>query len=124
MSNARVVLKAGGKLQICIDFKDLYKACPNDCFPLPSIKQLVDSTLEHKLLNFVYAYLGYYQVLLYLEDVEKTSFSNIHLKLLSFVIAWKKGLHHFSTFEMNQLSVTTIPLRLCTSLRVLRVAFS
>ena len=34
VSNVVVVPKAGGKLRMCIDFMDLNKACPKDCFPL------------------------------------------------------------------------------------------
>ncbi|MGV7264174.1 reverse transcriptase family protein, partial [Mycobacterium kansasii] len=66
--------KAGGKLRMCVDFRDLNKACPKDCFPLPSIDRLVDSTSEHEILSFVDAYSGYHQVLMHPEDVEKTSF--------------------------------------------------
>ena len=74
MSNAVVVSKVGGKLQMCIDFRNLNKACPKDCFPLLLIDRLMDSTSEHELLSFIDAYLGYHQVLIHLEDAEKTSF--------------------------------------------------
>lgn len=30
--------------QICVDYTDFNKACPNDPFPLPHISQLVDET--------------------------------------------------------------------------------
>ena len=35
------------KWRMCVDFKDLYKACPKDSYPLPRIDQLVDSTVGH-----------------------------------------------------------------------------
>ena len=41
-----VVPKKGGKERMCVDFTNLNKACPQDPFPLPRIKQIVDSTLS------------------------------------------------------------------------------
>ena len=39
VSNPVLVKKANGKWRVCIDFSDLNKACPKDCFPLPRIDQ-------------------------------------------------------------------------------------
>ena len=44
LANVVLVRKANGKWRICVDYTDLNKACPKDCFPLPGIDQLVDST--------------------------------------------------------------------------------
>ena len=55
-------------------FIDLNKACPKDSFPLPRIDQLVDSTVEHKLLSFMDAFFGYNQVMMDEEDQEKIVF--------------------------------------------------
>jgi hypothetical protein len=44
LANPVVVPKANGKLQMCIDYTSLNKACPKDPFPLPRIDQIVDST--------------------------------------------------------------------------------
>ena len=57
-----------------MDFIDLNNACPKDSFPLPRIDQLVDSTIGHKLLTFMDAFLGYNQILMKEEDQEKTAF--------------------------------------------------
>ena len=35
--------KKDGKVRICIDFRDLNKACLKDDFPLPNINVIVDS---------------------------------------------------------------------------------
>ncbi|KAL0373493.1 UNVERIFIED_CONTAM: Retrovirus-related Pol polyprotein from transposon gypsy [Sesamum radiatum] len=53
---------------------DLNKACPKDPFPLPWIDVLVDSTSGCEMLSFLYAYQGYNQIPLALEDQEKVSF--------------------------------------------------
>ncbi|KAL0313192.1 UNVERIFIED_CONTAM: Transposon Ty3-G Gag-Pol polyprotein [Sesamum radiatum] len=44
LSNVVLVPKSRGKWRMCIDFRDLNKACPKDFYPLPRIDQLVDST--------------------------------------------------------------------------------
>ena len=57
-----------------MDFTDLNKACPKDSYPLPRIDQLVDSTVGHRLLNFMDAFTGYNQIRMDETDQEKTSF--------------------------------------------------
>ena len=35
LANIVLVKKLNGKWQVCTDFSNLNRACPNDCFPLP-----------------------------------------------------------------------------------------
>ncbi|XP_073152241.1 uncharacterized protein [Henckelia pumila] len=56
LSNVVLVPKSSGKWSMCVDFRDLNKACPKDCYPLPRIDQLVDSTSGNELLCFLDAY--------------------------------------------------------------------
>ncbi|KAI3757692.1 hypothetical protein L6452_05235 [Arctium lappa] len=74
LANVVVVQKKSGKWRVCIDFTDLKKACPKDPFPLPHIDALVDATAGHELLAFMDAYLGYNQILMQVDDQEKTAF--------------------------------------------------
>ncbi|KAL0447889.1 UNVERIFIED_CONTAM: hypothetical protein Slati_1916800 [Sesamum latifolium] len=66
--------KTGGKWRMCIDFRDLNKACPKDFYPLPRIDQLVDSTSGCELLSMMDASQGYHQIMLAPEDRKKVSF--------------------------------------------------
>ena len=68
VSNVVMVKKSNGKCRICIDYTDLNKACPKDCFPLPRIDQLVDSTAGHELMSFMDAYSGYNHIRMYEPD--------------------------------------------------------
>lgn len=57
-----------------MDFRDLNRACPKDCYPLPRIDQLVDSTVGYKFICMLDAFQGYHQVPLSREDQDKISF--------------------------------------------------
>jgi hypothetical protein len=41
------VIKKNGKVRVCIDFRDLNKATPNDEYPMPVADQLVDAASGH-----------------------------------------------------------------------------
>ena len=69
-----VVKKKNGKWQVCVDFIDLNKACLKDPFPIPRIDQLMDTTVGHSRMSFLDAFQGYHQILLALDDQEKTIF--------------------------------------------------
>ncbi|KAL0394521.1 UNVERIFIED_CONTAM: hypothetical protein Slati_4418300 [Sesamum latifolium] len=59
---------------MCIDFRDLNKACPKDYYPLPRIDQLVDSTSGCELLSMMDASQGYHPIMLAPEDHKRVSF--------------------------------------------------
>ncbi|KAL0440562.1 UNVERIFIED_CONTAM: hypothetical protein Slati_2539200 [Sesamum latifolium] len=59
---------------MCMDFRDLNKACPKDYYPLPRIDQLVDSTSGCELLSMMDASQGYHQIMLAPEDHKRVSF--------------------------------------------------
>ena len=66
--------KKNGKVRVCVDFQDLNKASPKDDFPLPHLDMLVDSTTGHSMLFFMDEFSKYNQILMALENMEKTSF--------------------------------------------------
>ncbi|KAL0439519.1 UNVERIFIED_CONTAM: hypothetical protein Slati_2434900 [Sesamum latifolium] len=74
LSNVVLVPKPGGKRRMCIDFRDLNKACPKDFYPLSRIDQLVDSTSGCELLSMMDASQGYHQIMLAPEDHKRINF--------------------------------------------------
>ncbi|XP_060965610.1 uncharacterized protein LOC133034526 [Cannabis sativa] len=70
LANPVLVPKPNGTWWVCIDFTDLNKAYPKDCFPLPRIDQMVDATSGFKLLSFMDAYSEYNQIKMHIVDKE------------------------------------------------------
>ena len=69
-----VVKKKDGKWRVCVDFTDLNKVCTKDHFTLPKINQLVDVTADFERMSFLDDYRGYLQILLHVDEQEKTTF--------------------------------------------------
>ncbi|XP_071900977.1 uncharacterized protein [Coffea arabica] len=74
LANLVLVKKEDQTWRMCVDFTDLNKTCPKDCFPLPRIDRLVDSTVGFDVLCFLDAFKGYHQIEMAEEDHDKTSF--------------------------------------------------
>ncbi|XP_071728093.1 uncharacterized protein [Rutidosis leptorrhynchoides] len=68
------VKKADGNWRMCIDFKDINKACPKDNYPLPEIDWKVESLSGFRYKCFLDAYKGYHQILMAAENEDKTAF--------------------------------------------------
>lgn len=62
LTNMVMVKRLSGKWRMCVDYTDLNKACPKDCYPLPFIDTLVDWTSGFELLSFMDAFSGYHQI--------------------------------------------------------------
>jgi len=62
------------KIQICIDFRELKKACPKDVFPLPSIDILINLTIGHEMLSLMDGFLGHNQIKVESKYQHKTTF--------------------------------------------------
>ncbi|GKA79546.1 reverse transcriptase domain-containing protein [Tanacetum coccineum] len=74
LSNPVMVKKHDGSWRMCVDFKDLNKACPKDGYPLPKIDWKVESLCGFPFKYFLDAYKGYHQIKMAKEDEEKTAF--------------------------------------------------
>ncbi|KAG9446294.1 hypothetical protein H6P81_012422 [Aristolochia fimbriata] len=74
IANIVPVKKKNGQIRVCIDFRDLNKACPKDDFPLPITELMVDATTGHEALSFMDGSSGYNQIRMDPKDEEKTAF--------------------------------------------------
>ena len=74
LANIVPVPKKDGKVRMCVDFRDLNKACPKDDFPLPHIDVIVDSEASSAMYSFMDEFSGYNQIMLAVMDKIKTAF--------------------------------------------------
>nr|GEU78349.1 reverse transcriptase domain-containing protein [Tanacetum cinerariifolium] len=74
LSNPVMVKKYDGSWRMCVDFTDLKKACPQDCYPLSEIDWKVESLCGYPFKCFLDAYKGYHQIQLAEADEENTAF--------------------------------------------------
>ncbi|GJS36380.1 reverse transcriptase domain-containing protein [Tanacetum coccineum] len=75
LSNPVMVKKHDDNWRMCVDFKDLNKACPKDGYPLPEIDWKVESLCGYPFKCFLDAYKGYHQIKMAKEDEENTAFT-------------------------------------------------
>ncbi|GKE54948.1 reverse transcriptase domain-containing protein, partial [Tanacetum coccineum] len=69
-----MVKKHDDSWRMCVDFKDLNKACPKDGYPLPEIDWKVESLCGFPFKCSMDAYKVYHQIKIAKEDEEKTTF--------------------------------------------------
>jgi len=74
LSSVVLVKKKNGDIRICIDFRDLNKACPKDDFPLPTMEVMIDNTSTYEAFSFMDGYSGYNQIRMAPEDERHTAF--------------------------------------------------
>ncbi|GKE97660.1 hypothetical protein Tco_0021011, partial [Tanacetum coccineum] len=53
VANPVMVKESDGGWRMCVDFTDINKACPKDCYPLPDIDWKVESLFRFRLKFFL-----------------------------------------------------------------------
>ena len=74
MANIVLMKKPIGEIRVCIDFRDLNKACPKDDFPFSNIDMIIDSLVVYEMLSFMDGFLGYNQIRIKESDQHKITF--------------------------------------------------
>ena len=75
IANIVPVPKKDGRVRMCVDYRDLNKACLKDDFSLPHIDTLVDSAASNVIYSFMDGFSGYNQIMMAVIDKLKTSFT-------------------------------------------------
>ena len=75
LANIIPVPKKDRKVRMCMDYRDLNKACPKDDFPLPYINTLIDTAASSAMYSFMDGFAGYNQIMMAVIDKLKTSFT-------------------------------------------------
>ena len=74
VSNPVPIDKKQGMIHVCIDFRDLNKACPMDNYLTPFIDQIIDECAGNEIFSFMDEFSGYNQITIRPEDKHKTTF--------------------------------------------------
>ena len=74
VSNIVPVNKMHGTIRVCINFRDLNKACPKDNFPTPHIDQIIDNCAESVIFSFMDGFSDYNHIEIFPTDQHKTTF--------------------------------------------------
>jgi hypothetical protein len=75
VSNPVHVNKKKGTICVCMDFRDLNKACPKDNFHTPFIDRILDECVGRKVFSFMDGFSGYNQIQIKPEDQHKMTFA-------------------------------------------------
>ena len=59
---------------MCVDYRDMNKASPNDDYSLPNIDTIVGNITSHALTSFIDGFAGYNQIKMHPDHQEKTTF--------------------------------------------------
>ena len=96
ITNVVPVPKNDGKVRMCVDFRDLNKACPKDDSPLPHIDFLVDNTVDSALMSFIDGFSRYNQIKMAPKYMTKTTFTT----------EWGIYSYTIMPFELNNAGAT------------------
>jgi hypothetical protein len=74
VSNPVPIDKKGGSIRVCVDYRDINKACPKDNFPTPFVDQIVDDCAGSEIFSLMDGFSGYNKINIAPEDQHKTTF--------------------------------------------------
>jgi hypothetical protein len=74
VSNLVPVNKKQGMIHVCVDYRDINKACPKDNFPTPFVDQIVDDCTGSEIFSLMDGFSGYNQINILPVDQHKTAF--------------------------------------------------
>jgi hypothetical protein len=74
VSNPVPLNKKQGTIRVCMDFRDLNKACPKDNFPRPFIDQILNECVGREIFSFMDEFSGYNQIQIKPKDQHKKIF--------------------------------------------------
>jgi hypothetical protein len=62
VSNIISANKKQGTIRVCVDYRDLNKACPKENYPTPFIGQIIDNCARTVIFSFMDGFSGYNQI--------------------------------------------------------------
>jgi hypothetical protein len=96
VSNLVPVTKKQGTICVCVDYRDINKACPKDNYPTPFVDQIVDDLCRSEIFSLMDGFSGYNQINILPADQHKTSF----------IFPWGTFTYRKLPFSLNNVGAT------------------
>jgi len=74
VSNIVPINKKQGMIRICINYRDINRACRKDNYPTPYIDQIIDDCANSEMFSFMDGFFSYNQINILPIDQPKTTF--------------------------------------------------
>jgi hypothetical protein len=74
VSNLVPVMKKQGMNCVCVDYRDINKACPKYNYPTPFVDQIIDDFSGSEIFSLMDGFSGYNQINILPMDQQKTAF--------------------------------------------------
>jgi hypothetical protein len=97
--------KNTGKIQICIDFRNLNKATPKDEYPMPKADMLINNASGHRVITFLDGNASYNQIFMVEEDMSKTAFHCLGFISLFECVVMTFGLKNIDTTYQRDINL-------------------
>jgi hypothetical protein len=75
VANLVPVRKKSGEIRLCVDFQNLNKVSLKDHYPLPKMEYILQKVVGSQKLSMLDEFSGYNQIMVHLDDREKTTFT-------------------------------------------------
>jgi hypothetical protein len=96
VSSPMPVNKKQGMIRVCMDFRDLNRACPKDNFPTPFIDQIIDECMGFQAFSFMDIFSGYNQIQIKPKDQQK----------MTFIFPWGTFMYRMMPFGLKNAGAT------------------
>jgi hypothetical protein len=74
VSNLVPITKKQGTIYVCVDYRDINKACPKDNYPTPFVNQIIDDCVRSEIFSLMDGFSRYNQINILPADQHKTAF--------------------------------------------------
>jgi hypothetical protein len=74
VSNLVPVTKKQGTIGVCVDYRDINKACPKDNYLTPFFDQIIDDCAGSEIFSLMDGFFGYNQINILPQDQHKIVF--------------------------------------------------
>ena len=75
VSNLVPTKKKTGEIRLCVDLRNVKKVSLKDNYPLPKMDHILQRVVDASRISLLDGFPGYNQILVHLDDQEKTAFT-------------------------------------------------